>query len=354
MTTRDLTPELKRIKKAVLEGKRGDALAKYLAIPKTTVYNRIAQLVYMGELIDITGNPKTTPRIYEDGRKNPPYSKKSELENEQTQTDEKEPENKEFSKRVVPSSTIKDKSGRPSKVVRFHCTGCWDVPVIVLGDHSGRIADRQGYTIGSWSDMKISNGSRRQYGTVRLYPNEDLKFTLFHAKEGPKLTVTPNPRDVYYKTASKEGPILLADQVYNLLDLLTDVHNWQFGQPVYKGVNHYALTSEELAPLLKFADRQTDPDNARVHVDTSEGSPEIEIYDDHEGAQEDTITLYELPQQLDALKAGLSEVYGILRIVVSSVGELTKTTAELTKNQAQIITTVAEAKIKEFDGVGYQ
>ena len=64
--------------------------------------------------------------------------------------------------------------------------------------------------------------------------------------------------------------------------------------------------------------------------------------------------MYELPQQLDALKAGLSEVYGILRIVVSSVGELTKTTAELTKNQAQIISTVTDAKIKEFDGAGYQ
>ena len=354
MTSRDLTPELKRVKKALLEGKRGQALADSLGMKKTTVYNRVAQLLYMGEIRDITGNPRSTPRIYADGRKEPPFSKNSELLEEKTQTDEKAPEIEPFTKRVVPSSNEVIKTGRPSKVVRFHCTGCWDVPVIVLGNHIGRISDRKGYTIGQWSDMENSNGSIRQYGKVRLYPNEDLKFTVFHAKAGPKLTVTPNPREVYYKTADREGPILLADQVFNLLDLLTDVHGWQFGQPVYKGTDHYALTSEELAPLLKYADRHKDPDNARVHVDTSTGAPEIEVYNDHEGAIEDVITLYELPQQLDAMKSGLSEIYGTLKIMASSMGELTKITAELIKNQAQTVTAVTEQKIKEFDGVGYQ
>lgn len=354
MTARDLKPHLKKCKRLVLEGQRGQQLADSLAVSKSTAYNYIEKLVYMGEIIDITGDEHSTPRIYEDGRREPPFSKKIELEKENSQTDEKDPENNDLTKRVVGSSDEGTDTGRPSKVVRFHCTGCWDVPVITLGNHSGRIEDSDGYTIGQWSDMRISNGSRRQYGSARLYPGEDLKFTLFHAKAGPKLTVTPNDRLVYYKTADMEGPRLLEEQVNSLLDLLTNNHGWRFGQPVYKGVDHYALIADELAPLLKFADKKKDIDNAPVHVDTSLGEPEIEVFNDHPGAIEDVITLYEIPQQLKAMKESLNQVYSTLRIVASSVGEITKITAELVKAQAQTTEIIAQGQIRAFDGAGYQ
>lgn len=355
MTARDITPALKKCKRLILEGKRGKELADSLGVCPRTAHNYVLRLRYMGEIVDVTGDKYSTPRIYEDGRREPPFSKEVAHSDEVGQTAENDPENTDFSKRVVPSSITDERTGRPNKVVRFHCTGCWDVPVITLGDHAGRLTDRNGYTIGQWSDMKVSNGSRRQYGTARLYPGEDMKFTLYHAKAGPKLTVTPNDRMVYYKTANIEGPKLLEEQVRSLLDVLTEVHGWKFGQPVYKGVNHYALISPDLSPLLKYADKNTDPDNARVHVDTSLGEPEIEVYDDHEGAINDVITLYEIPEQLEAMRNSLNEVYttmakvdGILRIMASNVGELTKITAELVKTQT------IETHIKTFDGVGYQ
>lgn len=355
MTARDITPALKKCKRLILEGKRGKELANCLGVSPRTAYNYVARLRYMGEIVDVTGDNLTTPRIYEDGRREPPFNKEVAQPDGEGQTIEGTPENTDFSKRVVGSSITEDRTGRPNKVVRFHSTGCWDVPIIVLGDHAGRLTDRNGYTIGQWSDMKVSNGSRRQYGTARLYPGEDLRFTLYHAKAGPKLTVTPNDRMVYYKTANIEGPKLLEEQVNSLLDVLTEVHGWKFGQPVYKGVNHYALISPDLAPLLKYADKHTDPDNARVHVDTSIGEPEIEVYDDHDGAIDDVITLYEIPEQLEAMRNSLNEVYttmakvdGILRIMASNVGELTKITAELVKTQA------VETQIRTFDGIGYQ
>lgn len=368
MTAQDLKPILRKTKRLVLEGQRGQTLADSLGVCKKTANNYINQLVYMGELIEVKGPKNSTPKIYEDGKARVFYNSKFTPSEEQTQTGGKSTENGVFSERVVPSTPNLPSEGIPSKCVRFHCTGCYDVPVISLGDHAGRIIDSRGLSLGQWSELKNSNGSRRQYGTVRLYPNEDLKFTLFYLKNPEqydnqkditeKITITPNPRDVYYKTAKKEGPVLLQEQVNRLLDVLTYNHHWVFGQPVFKGTYHFALDTPELAPLLQFHNKEFDHENARVHVDTSEGSPEIEFYADPNGdmdrAQEDAINFLELPQLLDGLKQSVGQIYGTLRIVASSVGELTKITAELVKVQAQTVETTVKAQIKEFDGAGYQ
>lgn len=361
MTTQKLTPRLKKCKRLILEGKRGQELANSLGISKRTVYDYIKQLVYMGEIVDITGDKHSTPRIYEDGRARVFYNSEIAHLDEQTQIGEDNTQNNEVSKRVVGSTPILPTEDIPTKCVRFHCTGCYEVPVIRIGDHAGRIVDDKGLTVGEWSEVANCNGSRRQYGKIRLYPNEDLKFTLFYVTRPEpyeKITVTPNPRNVYYKEAKRKGPVLLEEQVNRLLDVLTYNHGWIFERPIFKGTYHFALTSPELAPLLKFADRKIDRDDSRLHVDTSEGSPEIEFYADPDGgmdqAQDDTINIQELPELLDSLKQSVGQIYGTLRVVASSVGELTKITAELVKVQAQTIETTIKPQIKEFDGTGYQ
>lgn len=373
MTTQDLKPILRKCKRLVLEGQRGQTLADSLGISKRTAHNYIRQLEFMGELKDITGNSRTTPRIYEDGRARVCYNSEFAHLEDPTQTGKDNPQLYEVSKRVVPTTPNLHTEGTPSKCVRFHCTGCYDVPVVRLGDHAGRITDNNGLTIGEWSDIANCNGSRRQYGRARLYPEEDLKFTLFYCHsiqngndgkkvktEYQKITVTPNPRDVYYKSASKIGPQLLEEQVNRLLDVLTINHGWVFLKPVWKGTYHYALTSPDLAPLLKLADRNIDVEGgpAVLHVDTSEGSPELEFYatadGDQEIAQEGVNNIYELPAQIANIKQSVSEIYGTLRIMASSIGELTKITAELIKTQAQTVEATAQAQIKTFDGVGYQ
>lgn len=361
MTTQKMAPHLKKCKRLILEGKRGEALAKGLGVSTRTVYNYTKQLEYMGEIIDITGDKHSTPRIYEDGRARVFYNSKFAHQNEDSQITEKDPENNEFSKRGVGSTPILHTEEIPTNCVRFHCTGCYEVPIIRLGDHAGRIVDTEGRTLGQWSNVANCTGSRRQYGKVRLYPNEDLHFTLYyvtHPQPFEKITVTPNPRNVYYKMAKKQGPILLEEQVNALLDVLTVNHGWIFDRPVFKGTYHFALTSPNLAPLLQLADKDTDRDDCRLHIDTSEGSPEIEFYSDPNGdmdqAQEDVINVQELPVLLAGLKESVGQIYGTLRIVASSVGELTKITTELTKVQAQIIETAANLNIREFDGRGYQ
>lgn len=357
MTTQKMAPHLKKCKRLILEGKRGQALADCLGVSKRTAHNYVRQLEYMGEIIDITGDRYSTPRIYEDGRAQVFYNSKFAPLTDNSQTTEKDTENNDISKRVVGSTPILHTEDIPTKCVRFHCTGCYEVPIIRVGDHAGRIVDREGKTLGEWSDMAVCNNSRRQYGKARLYPNEDLRFTVYYSVP-EKLTVTPNPRNIYYKEAKKKGPILLEEQVNTLLDVLTLNHGWIFDRPIFKGTYHFALTSPELAPLLQLANKEIDQDDGRLHVDTSEGSPEIEFYSNPNGdmvtAQEDTINIQELPELLDSLKQSVGQIYGTLRIVASSVGELTKITAELVKVQAQTIETTINPNSKEFDGTGYQ
>lgn len=347
MASKDLTPRLKKAKMLVLEGLRGERLAQALGVSTRTAHADIMRLVSMGEIIEITDGKPHNPKVYADAKKRVGF--------EQIPSIDKDP----VKKRVgVPSTPECATPPTSDKTVRFHCTGCFDCPVLTMGDHAGRISDGQGYTVGSWSPITVCSGSARQYGTVRLFPGEDMHFTLYHAKAGPKLTVTPCPRDVYYKTADRVGPQELTEQVYALLNLLMDYHGWDFGHPVFKGVNHYAMVSDDLTPLLRYADLKTDVDNGRVHVDTSLGKPEIEVYDDHPGAIEDVITLNEIPERFDSIQASLASVYQVLNAVQANMEKLASITAQLAATQANITQTLTKTlnesyQAPPYDGRGY-
>lgn len=315
----------------VLQGLRGDRLGHALGVSGRTANNYINQLIYMGELVEIKGPKNSTPRIFADGKAQPEPFKSPE---DMTQTPENT-DNPEFFKRVVGGSVESENLGRPEKLVNFHCSGAFDIPVIVLGDHAGVIRDKDGWTIGEWSEIKDANGSLRQYGHARLYPNESLNFTLYLAKSGNKLTTVPQPRDIYYKTAETDGPRAMVEQVYRLLNLFNDLYGWKFGAPVFKGAYHIANRSPDLAPLLSLYDRQQQQDGARVFVDYSHGTPEIETATDSPDAYRDQITLTELPQRIDSITASLTAVHGTLRILADNVGQLTSITAQIINQQAQ-------------------
>lgn len=323
MTTRELSPQLRTCKKLVLQGLRGERLARALGVGKTTAHNLVKQLVFMGALVDITGDPKSTPRIYDDPE-NPTL-----FNNEKAP-----PQYPESADALVPSSKACEPSPRPNKLVRFHCTGAYECAVLILGQHDGPIVDKRGVEVGGWSELKNCRGSLRQYGHAELYPNEVLHFTLYHARAGPKLTITPNPRPVYYLNADKEGPAQLLDQVNNLWNLLTYCQGWRLDTPIFKGTYHYATIGDDFTPLLKYIDRQTDIDNAYIHVDMSVGAPELEIYDDHNGAIEDVRLLYELPQRMRTITASLAQMSISLTQISENLDQLTAITSQLSSNQA--------------------
>lgn len=319
MTTREMTPELKRAKRLVLQGLRGVRLARALGVGKSKAHALVNQLVFMGQLVDITGDPKSTPRIYDDPE-NPT------LINIEKTT----PQIPECSDSLVPTSKASEPAPRSNKLIRFHCTGAYECAVLVLGKHDGPIIDGRGVAVGSWSDLKNCKGSIRQYGTAELTPNEQLHFTLYHARAGPKLTITPCPRMVYYLNAEVEGKAQLNEQVNDLWNLLTYTQGWRLEAPIFKGTYHYATVGESLAPLLKYIDRQTDIDNASVHVDTSNGYPEIEIYGDHPEAGEDVRILYELPQRIRGITASLSRISDALEQLTAITSKLTSVQVDLT------------------------
>lgn len=337
-------------------GARGERLARALGVTVRTANNYINQLVYMGELIEIKGQKRTTPRVFADGKAQPSPFKTNEQMSQHPDADPEKDGNDDLFKRVVGGSDTLENLGRPEKLVNFHCTGTFEVPVIVLGDHAGIIRDKDGWTIGEWSDIKNANGSLRQYGHARLYPNESLNFTLYLVKgdDNDILTTVPQPRDIYYKTAEIEGPRLMVEQVYRLLNLLNDNYGWKFGPPVFKGEFHIANRSPDLAPLLSLYDRQHQHDGARVFVDYSHGTPEIETATSSPDAYRDQITLTELPERIDAITASLSAVHGTLRIMAENMDQLTAITAQLINAQAnQLKQSINPYSPHDFDNRGY-
>lgn len=326
-----MKPHLRRCKVLVLEGLRGAKLGRALGVSGRTANNYIQQLIFMGELVEIKGPKNSTPRIFADGKAQPsPFKNIDDMSQSTENTDDPE-----FFKRVVGGSGDQENLGRPEKLVNFHCSGAFDIPVLVLGDHAGVIRDKDGWTIGEWSDIKDANGSLRQYGHARLYPNESLNFTLYLAKGGNKLTTVPQPRDIYYKTAETDGPRAMVEQVYRLLNLFNDLYGWKFGAPVFKGAYHIANRSPDMAPLLSLYDKEQQRDGARVFVDYSHGTPEIETATDSPNAYRDQITLMELPERIDSITASLTAVHGTLRILADNMDQLTAITAQIINNQAQ-------------------
>lgn len=346
MTARDLKPHLRKCKNLVLGGARGGALAKALGVSIRTTNNYINQLVYLGELIEVKGSKRSTPRAFIDGKVRPDPFK---IVEPMSQTDENiahSDPSEDDSKRVVGGSNNSENFGRPNKMVNFHCTGAFVVPVITLGEHGGVIRDDEGYTIGEWSDVSAPNGSRRQYAHVRLFPGESMHCTLYMARSGDKLTTVPQPRDVYYKTAETEGPRQMYDQVYTLLNFLVS-RGWKFGPVDFAGEFHIANRSPDLAPLLKTYNRKLQVDDSRVFVDSSHGTPEIETSTASPTAYADQITLTELPERIESITDSLMAIHQALITMAETLGQLSVVSSELTKNQVQTYS------IREFDGRGY-
>ena len=347
---KDITPQLRKAKRLVLSGLSGERLAKALGVATRTAHGYVKRLVLMGELIDITGDPHSTPRIYDDAKKRVQFSHPSSTLESGV-------------KKTVGVGTTPDCASLEddTKVLRFHCTGCYDVVINTLGEHTGRIADNQGFTVGGWSDITSCNGSLRQYGRLRLPEGDDLKFILYLAKAGPKLTIYPQPRDVYYKTANNEGPRALWSQVYSLLNILTENHGWTFGQVIYKGTNHGAMLTGAIDPLLKYMDLSKDSPQARYHIDTSKGTPELEVYYDSPTAQEDANLIFELPDRLNNLELSMSRAYRVLDTLRDGVDKLTVLTAKLIEAQANIANFLTKSlennnttyQVPPYDGRGY-
>ena len=333
-TARDLKPHLKKCKALVLSGLRGKRLGDALGISERTAYNYVNQLIYMGELIEVKGPKNTTPRIFLDGKGQiNPYKNTSEY----TQIAEKDDDGN-IIKRVVGGSNDTATPDQDKKLLNFHCSGAYDIPIIILGDHAGIIRDADGYTIGEWSEVKNANGSLRQYGHARLYPNESLRFTLYLAKDGNKLTTVPVDRDIYYKVVKTEGPRQMADQVNRLMNLLTDLYGWQFGRPTYKGQYHIANRDPALSDLLALDDNKVKDDSAGVFVDYSHGTPEIETASINPNYADDAVTLADLPDHINSIKAGMVAIHGTLRVMSDNMAQLTAITAQIIKQQAEGIT----------------
>lgn len=337
MTRRRLDPKLKKFKAYLLSGNSIASASKEMGIGRTTGYTLSKKLEYLGEIRRIPGT--VNPIVWEDGKK--PFSGSAGYI-----------EKTEHDYGVVTSDQY-GLTSRPEKFVRAHISGAYVTLVETVGERGGRIVDGEGYTIGGWQkDERLIKRTRVHDGF--LYGHHEMtKFILYLASEGPKLNIYPRPRQVYYKSATVDGPRAMENQCLEVCRVL-ERHGWKFAtRPALAGVMHYG----DIDPrLLGLADPMTDFDGDPVHTDTSPGTPEVEIYGDSPTAQRDIVILSELPDRIVQITNTLAETTHALMQISDGMDYLSKATIQLQQSQTTILEILARDSVpfRAFDGVGYQ
>lgn len=254
------------------------------------------------------------PRIYENGERSlNPY---------ETLADKKMANGEDvYTPHITPDDNSLQK-GKKDKTTRAHITGCYSIDICRKGEIEKAIPDDKGFTIGAW-DLSPRKLKASQYyrGYVSL-KDEQIKFRANQNASGEwtTLSVYPNPRRIYYATATVEAHRVMSDQV-EIVTRILGKRNWEFsGDPVFKGVMHYG----EIAPeLLRYAGRsfKEDLDNATLHADHSVPEGELEIYDDpfnRERTQDNINVMFDLPDRIRAMEDGMKEmeaaVVGLYRL----------------------------------------
>jgi len=304
-----------------------------------------------------------SPRIYENGERSlDPYG---------TLADEKMASGEDvYMPHITPGESSPQK-GKKDKTVRAHITGCFSIDICRNGLIEKAIPDDNGFTIGAWNLTPRKLKASQYYKGYVSLKDEQIKFRAHQSNTGEwtTLSVYPNPRTIYYATATVEAHRVMADQVEIVTKILSK-RDWEFkGNPVFKGTMHYGGIAPE---LLRYAGRsfKEDIDNATLHADHSVPEGELEIYDDpfdRERTQDNINVLYNLPDRLRAMEDGIKEmesaVLGLYRLYkrvieleeinVKSSKLLTETMTNYGYAQAEQV--VARAKTSdEDDRTGYQ
>lgn len=345
MSKTALPSQLKKFKRLLLTGKSIPAVCQTMKIGKTTGYEFAKKLEYLGEIRRVPGT--LSPILYEDAKKGGCFGGAGSVENSERFNPVVESEKTD-------SATLSELS-RPDKLVRAHFAGAWVVRVEEIGERPIRLADGQGYTIGGWKrEERITKGTRVHDGFLYGY-HEQIKFKLYLASAGPKLNIYPRPRQVYYKTATIDGPRALETQCLEVCRVL-ERYGWKFdGRPALSGIMHYG----DIDPrLLGLTTREHQDDNAPVHSDASGGEPEVEIYGDSPTAQRDIDILSTLPERIVSITSALIATQDALTVISDTMGELMAVTASMQATQAQSMEMFAKAQAMpmtapSFDSRGY-
>lgn len=345
MTKKGLPAQLRKFKRILLTGKSVPTVCQLMKIGRTTGYEYTKKLEYLGEIRRVAGT--LSPVLYEDAKKRGCFGYAG---------------SPEISERFCPADELEksdlsapNELTRSDKFVRAHFAGAWVVSVDKIGDRPTRLEDGQGYTIGGFAPKeRLIKKTTVHDGHIMGY-HEIIKFTLYLANKGPKLTIFPNPRQVYYENATIEGPRALERQCLEVCRIL-ERNGWKFSsRPALRGEMHYG----DIEPmLLAHANPDHHDDNAPVHTDASNGEPEVEIYGDSPTAQRDIDILSTLPERIVSITSALVATQSALTVISDTMGQLVNATANIQAIQAQTIEMYAKAQAMpmvgpSFDSRGY-
>ena len=290
MTHPRLTATERKVKALLLSGHSAFAIASELGIPKSTVYDLVARLTYLGEIRAVPGT--RSPVIYEDPNvdrscgDNPPTGGwESESGNYGRAVENSGPFGMSESQSDTPLPAI-DLTGIyvgsrcPEGYVAAHMSGGIRYTKVRKVGSFEPIRGVDGKTCGLWEPEKPTkmNGNRVRVATVHVF-GTDMRLQFRQGSKGG-LVFTVNPGRIYldpkrFETQDEAKSVFL-DRALYIAGLLR-ANGWQLTDPQIRGMFDYAIPESPLvAHLVKGVDAPGD-----IFVDTSPGVPEVEMSESH-------------------------------------------------------------------------
>lgn len=238
--------------------------------------------------------------------------------------------------------------------VRGHIHGHYSVDILREGRMPSTYADSDRGFHGKWYSKPL-NGNIGYFGELTI--PDDPKPYSFHAlsyKDGSlkKMAVYVHPRFFYYKDNAETASEEFRQQVKDITDILSE-YDWKFGKVTLKGLYSVGINDPILASHVAVNHVESDDD--AIHFDSSPGKAdgvctEAEIYNDHEGYQDEATLMVELPQRFIGLELKVSRLEDRMGKVESGLSSVVRILESNVDNTDRLISSVEDlSRLTEFN-----
>lgn len=316
MTHPKLTSVERKVKAMLLSGHSRHAIASKLNMPKSSVYDVVANLEHYGEIRAIPGTKN--PVIYEDPNISgnptnlPPKGEESGDSGSNGWAVRNNGTSGSWSEGLpeVNFTGISIGPDCPEGYVVAHMSGGIRFTKVRKVGTFDPIKDVHGHTVGIWDPEKPTNmkGNRVRSATVHIFGVDTKVQIRFGSKGGMVFMVYPGRLflDPLKFDSKDEAKAVFVDRALYIAGLLRQ-NGWQLTDPEIKGLFDCALPS---SPIVAHIPQGEDVHDGDIFVDTSPGIPEAEMSEAHGGMTDwEKVQIFaNLPTEIKSARARLSSV----------------------------------------------
>ena len=322
MTHPKLTAKERKVKALLLSGHSRHAIASKLRIPKSTVYDIVADLEHYGEVRAIPGT--RNPVVYEDPNPEPIIPLTGGC-SEDSGNDGRADQNDGPTGNDLPDIDLNGVyvgPKCPDGYVTAHMSGGIRFMKVRKTGSYDPIRNVHGRIVCLWEPEKPTamKGNRVRSAKITIFGSEmTLQFRI-GSRGGTVFTVNPGRihLDPRMFESQEEAKAVFIDRALYVAGLLR-FNGWQLTEPVIKGMFDYAIPQ---SPLVAHLPRGTDFGGSDIFVDTSPGVPEAEMSESTGLTDWEKVQIFaNIPSEIQSLRARASTtedgVESVSKVVVS-------------------------------------